>query len=60
MEPMTVKMAPEQTWSWRGLKPTSTRVYHDTDHSTGISWAGFWIALAAMNMTSQLIAAGII
>ena len=29
-------------------------------HATGISWAGFWIAIAAMNIVPQLIKAGII
>ena len=29
-------------------------------HATGISWAGFWLGLAAMQITSQLIKAGII
>lgn len=32
----------------------------NVDHSTGISWAGFWIALAIMNTVTQLIKAGVL
>lgn len=30
------------------------------DRSTGVSWCGFWLAIAAMNITSQIIKAGLI
>lgn len=61
MKPITVNSSFNKcdTWEWMGaFKPPIKTQY--VDHSTGVSWAGLWIAIASMNITSQLIAAGIV